>query len=58
MAERDPETYSTPPEAAPSQAETRRARERMATGIPTLMAAVFVSFVVVAVVILSIRYLL
>src|SRR5687767_10439970 len=58
MVDRDPETYATPPEAAPSKAETRGARERMATGIPTLMASVFLSFVLVAVVILSIRYLL
>ena len=57
MGNRDDESYATPEEAAPSKAETRAARERMGKGIPTLMGAVFVSFVVVAVLILLIRYL-
>jgi hypothetical protein len=56
MADRD--TYSTPPEAAPSPAETRAARERMATGLPTLFASVFASFVILAVVILLFRYVI
>jgi hypothetical protein len=50
-------TYSTPPEAAPSRAETKAASERMARGLPTLFATVFCAFVVVALLILVTREL-
>jgi hypothetical protein len=53
----DRETYSTPREAGRSPAQTGAAQERLARGLPTLMASVFVAFVVVAVVVLAARYL-
>lgn len=56
MADRRVDSYTTPPEAAHSPAETQAATRRMATGLPTLFASVFVAFVVVAVVILLFRY--
>jgi hypothetical protein len=55
--DRDAGTYSTPPEAAPSERETRSARNELARGLPVLMSSVFVAFVVVALVILVVRYL-
>ena len=57
MDDREAHTYSTPPEVGSSSAETRAAQERLATGLPMLMASVFVAFVVVAVVVLAARYL-
>ncbi len=57
MDDEEAKTYSTPPQAAPSPAETRAATERMASGLPTLFASVFGAFVVVALVVLAIRYL-
>jgi hypothetical protein len=56
--DREANTYSTPPEAGRSTAETGAAQERLARGLPTLMGSVFVAFVVVAVVVLAVRYLL
>lgn len=56
MDDRDAETYSTPREAAPSRGETRAARERMALGMPTLFASVFIGFVLVAAVVFLARY--
>ena len=58
MDDREAETYSTPREAAPSLAETRAARERMSTGMPALFASVFIGIVLVAVVVLLVRYVL
>ena len=56
MDDREAGTYSTPPEAAPSERETRRARESLARGLPLLFGSVFVAFVVIAVTVLLIRY--
>jgi hypothetical protein len=56
MDDREAQTYSTPPEAASSPAETRAAEARLAKGLPTLMGSVFVAFVVVAAVVLVARY--
>ena len=56
MTDRKTDSYTTPPEAAHTPAETRAATERTATGLPTLFASVFGAFVVVAVVILLFRY--
>jgi hypothetical protein len=56
MDDREAGTYSTPPEAAPGTAETRAARESTAAGMRTLFASVFIAFVVVAVVVLLVRY--
>jgi hypothetical protein len=58
MDDREAQSYSTPPEAAPPPGETRAARESMEQGMPTLIAAVFAGVVVIAVVVLAIRYLL
>jgi hypothetical protein len=57
MDDEEAKTYSTPPQAAPTRRETRAATERMAKGLPTLFASVFAAFLVVALVILAIRYL-
>ena len=57
MDDREAETYSTPPEAAPPPAETAAARESMARGMPALFASVFVAFVVVGALVLAVRYL-
>ena len=58
MDDREAGTYSTPPEAAPGQAEARAARERMGTGLPVLMGSIFAAFVLVALVVLAVRYLI
>ena len=58
MDDRDAGTYSTPPEKAPSQGEATAARDRVGAGVGTLFASVFLAFVVVAVVVLAIRYLI
>ena len=50
-------TYSTPAQAAPSRDDTRAASERMTRGLPALFASVFCAFVVVALVILALRYI-
>jgi hypothetical protein len=57
MDDRDAGTYSTPPEAAPGEAEGQAARKRLGKGFPALMGSVFVAFVIVAVVVLAARYL-
>jgi hypothetical protein len=57
MDDEEAGTYSTPPEAAPSRDEARAASERMTRGLPALFASVFCAFVVVALVILAIRYI-
>lgn len=57
MDDREAGTYSTPPEAAPSPREARAARERVGAGVGTLLGSIFVAFVVVAVVVLALRYL-
>ena len=49
------DTYETPPEATPSRRETAEARESTAKQLPLLLGVVFVTFVVVAVVILVLR---
>jgi hypothetical protein len=56
--DREAGTYSTPPEAAASPEEATRARERVGAGVGTLFGSVFVAFVIVAIVVLAIRYLL
>ena len=58
MDDRERDTYSTPEDAGWSPSETRAAQERMSRGLPTLFASVFIAFVVVAVVVLAIRYLI
>lgn len=55
--DREAGSYSTPPEAAPPAAETTAARERVGVGLSTLFGSVFVAFVVVAIVVLAVRYL-
>jgi hypothetical protein len=55
--DREAGTYSTPPEAAPGPAEAGAARERVGAGVGTLFGSIFVAFVVVAVVVLALRYL-
>jgi hypothetical protein len=57
MDDREARTYSTPPEAASGPTEARAARERVGAGVGTLFASIFVAFVVVAVVVLALRYL-
>jgi hypothetical protein len=57
MDDREAGTYSTPPEAAPPEGEATAARERVGTGVGTLIGSIFVAFVVVAVVVLAVRYL-
>jgi hypothetical protein len=56
MDDREAGSYSTPPGAAPGRRETDAARERMAKGLPTLFASVFITFVIVAVILLAVRY--
>jgi hypothetical protein len=56
MDDREAGTYSTPPEAAPTEREAEAARERVGTGMVTLIGSIFVAFVVVAIVVLVIRY--
>jgi hypothetical protein len=56
MDDRHANTYSTPEEAGSSSSETKAAQERMGRGLPTLFGSVFVAFVVVAVVVLAVRY--
>lgn len=58
MDDREAGTYSTPPDAAPTPAEAQAARNRVGQGVGTLIGSVFVAFVVVAVVVLAVRYLL
>lgn len=58
MDDREAGTYSTPPEAAPSAEETRRAEVGLRKGLPALIWSVFLAFVIVAVVGLIIRYAL
>ena len=58
MDDREAGTYSTPPEAAPSEREVAAARERVGAGVGTLLGSVFVAFVVVALVVLAVRYLI
>jgi hypothetical protein len=57
MDDRKADTYSTPEDAGWSPSETRAAQDRMGRGLPTLFGSVFVAFVVVAVVVLAVRYL-
>ena len=57
MDDREAGTYSTPPEAAPGEAEGEAARERLGRGFPALLGSVFVAFVVVAVIVLAARSL-
>jgi hypothetical protein len=56
MDDQDAGSYSTPESATPSQRETEAARARMGKGMPALFASVFVAFVVVAVIVLAVRY--
>jgi hypothetical protein len=55
--DREAGTYSTPPEAGSTEREATAARERVGAGVGTLFGSVFVAFVIVAVVVLGIRYL-
>jgi hypothetical protein len=55
--DREAGTYSTPPEKAPSAGEATAARERVGAGVGTLFGSIFVAFVVVALVVLAVRYL-
>jgi hypothetical protein len=57
MDDREAGTYSTPKDAGSSRSETKAAQERMTRGLPTLMGSVFIAFVVVAVIVLAVRYL-
>lgn len=41
MDDREAGTYSTPPEAAPGEAEARAARDRMSSGLPVLIGSIF-----------------
>jgi hypothetical protein len=52
------DTYSTPEDAGWSSSETKAAQERMGRGLPALFGSVFIAFVVVAVLVLAVRYLL
>lgn len=54
MDDRD-DAYETPPEATPTAEETEEARESTARGLPLLLGAVFVTFVVVTVIVLVLR---
>ena len=56
MDDQDAGSYSTPENATPSRGETEAARARLGKGMPALFASVFVAFVVVAVVVLTVRY--
>ena len=56
MDDRQANSYSTPEEAGSSSSETKAAQERLGRGLPTLFGSVFVAFVVVAVVVLAVRY--
>jgi hypothetical protein len=58
MDDREANTYSTPEDAGWQPDEAREATERMAHGLPLLFGSVFVAVVVVAVVVLAVRYLL
>jgi hypothetical protein len=57
MDDRQADTYSTPEDAGWSSSETKAAQERMGRGLPALFGSVFIAFVVVAVVVLALRYL-
>jgi hypothetical protein len=57
MDDREADTYSTPEEAGWSASETRAAQERMGRGLPALFGSVFIAFVLVAVIVLVLRYL-
>lgn len=57
MDDRQADTYSTPEDAGWSSSETTAAQERMGRGLPALFGSVFIAFVVVAVVVLALRYL-
>jgi hypothetical protein len=54
--DQDAGSYSTPENATPSRTETDAARAGMGKGMPALFASVFLAFVVVAVVVLAVRY--
>jgi hypothetical protein len=54
--DREAGSYSTPPKAASTVEETRAARERVGAGVGTLLASVFIAFVLVALVVLAVRY--
>ncbi|HXH88898.1 MAG TPA: hypothetical protein VNI55_09875 [Gaiellaceae bacterium] len=55
MDDREAGTYSTPPEAAPPAQEARDAKHDMGRGLPVLFGAVFLAFVVVALIVFLIR---
>lgn len=57
MDDRHADTYSTPRNAGSSSSDTKAAHERMGRGLPMLFGSVFISFVVVALVVLAVRYL-
>lgn len=46
MDDREAQTYSTPPEAAPDRAETREARAAMPGGFAAIGITVFLVFVI------------
>lgn len=56
MDDREAGSYSTPPEAAPGEAEGQAARDRLGTGFPALAGSIFVMAIVVAVIVLGAKY--
>jgi len=57
MDDREAGTYSTPEDASRSYSEARAGQKRLGTGLPTLFGSVFVAFVLVALIVLTVRYL-
>ncbi len=55
MDDREEGTYATPPEAAPPPEVTREAKRDIARTLPVLFGSIFVSFVVVALIVLLAR---
>jgi hypothetical protein len=56
--DREARASSTPEESGRHPEETRDARQRLARGLPTLLASVFAALVVVALVVFVVRSLL
>lgn len=57
MDDREAGTYSTPPEAAPGEAEARAARDRMSSGLPVLIGSIFAGAFVVGLIALLVYVL-
>ena len=56
--DQDAGSYSTPETAAPSRGEAEAARAGIGKGMTALFASVFLAFVLVAVVVLTVRYVI